>query len=161
MSLTRRTALHRFCEPSNPKNLHGKLRAILYFSLLTLALLPCKQTVFGELKPQTRLAFEKYVRISEQRISSEEASDSVPLLIDELSHQGDLTAKARVRRGDVIVESRVTRENGQPMTVPDGMVHHWVGIVFVPGLTIRQTVELMQDYNNHDRIYAPDVERSR
>jgi hypothetical protein len=67
----------------------------------------------------------------------------------------------RLRKGEVVTESRMTREDGQQIVVPDGMIHHWVGIVFVPGVSIRQTLALMQDYDNHNRIYAPEVERSK
>jgi hypothetical protein len=161
MHPTAPTSCPTLCNHSASNNSPWRRQATRGFFLFGLLLLLCKLTAFAELKPQTRQAFEHYVRISEQRISSEEASDSAPLLIDDLSQHGNLNALGRVRNGEVVVESRLTREDGQPIMVPDGMVHHWVGIVFVPGLKIRQTLELLQDYDNHDRIYAPDVERSK
>src|SRR5215472_4667217 len=161
MFLTDPARYPSLCNLSASNKFHWKGRAIRASFLFLNLLFFCELVTFADLKPQTRNAFEQYVRTTEQRISSEEASDSAPLLIDDLSRNGDSTAMMRVRNGEVVVESRMTREHGQPITVPDGMVHHWVGIVFVPGATIRQTIELMQDYNNHNRIYAPDIERSK
>ena len=149
------------CNFSASNNSFRRRQATRVYFLLGLSLLLCK-TAFAELKPETRQAFEHYVHITEQRISSDEASDSAPLLIDDLSQHGNSDVWARLRKGEVVVESRLTRDgSGHLITVPDGMVHHWVGIVFVPGLNIRQTLELMQDYDGHNRIYAPEVERSK
>ena len=45
--------------------------------------------------------------------------------------------------------------------MPNGLVHHWVGAVFVPGATVDQAVALLRDYDQHARIYRPTVERSK
>ena len=45
--------------------------------------------------------------------------------------------------------------------MPDGLIHHWVGSVFVPGATLEQAVALLQDYNRHAEIYTPTVARSK
>ena len=54
-----------------------------------------------------------------------------------------------------------TRENGRPIPVPGGMIHHWIGTTFIPGVSLAQTIAFLQDYDNHCKYYAPDVERSR
>jgi hypothetical protein len=51
--------------------------------------------------------------------------------------------------------------DGKALEVPDGIIHHWLGVVFIPGVTLEQTVRLLQDYENHAKYYAPDVKRSR
>lgn len=43
----------------------------------------------------------------------------------------------------------------------DGLVHHWVGIVFIPGVTIQRTVAVLQDYDNHQITYGPYIRRSK
>ena len=45
--------------------------------------------------------------------------------------------------------------------MPDGLIHHWVGGVFVPGATVDEAVALLQDYNRHAEIYTPTVARSK
>lgn len=41
------------------------------------------------------------------------------------------------------------------------MLHHWVGIVFVPSVRVDQAVALLQDYDRHAPVYRPAVVRSR
>ena len=41
------------------------------------------------------------------------------------------------------------------------MVHHWLGLVFVPGATLAEAVGLLQDYDRHADVYRPAVARSR
>jgi hypothetical protein len=41
------------------------------------------------------------------------------------------------------------------------MIHHWEGIVFVPDVTLEETLAFLQDYDRHEKYYAPDVERSK
>jgi len=41
-----------------------------------------------------------------------------------------------------------------------GLVHDWVGSVFVPGATIEKTIRKMQDYN-HKEDYKPEVVTSK
>jgi hypothetical protein len=41
------------------------------------------------------------------------------------------------------------------------MIHHWVGLAFIPGAKLQDVLAVLQDYNQHAVYYAPDVERSR
>jgi hypothetical protein len=41
------------------------------------------------------------------------------------------------------------------------MIHHWVGTAFVQGVTINDALAVLQDYNEHHRIYAPTVAASK
>jgi hypothetical protein len=52
------------------------------------------------------------------------------------------------------------RPDGRELDVPDGMIHHWLGTVFVPNATAAEAVQLLQDYDRHADIYAPAVARS-
>jgi hypothetical protein len=45
--------------------------------------------------------------------------------------------------------------------VPDGLIHDWIGAVLIPGSTIEDTLALIQDYDNHKKIYKPEVMASR
>lgn len=98
----------------------------------------------ADLRPETVAAFDKYVRLTEQRMARD--------TYDALATRG---------RGELFIEPVVTREQGKEIDVPGGLVHHWVGAVFVPGATVDQAVALLQDYDRHARIYQPTVERSK
>jgi hypothetical protein len=41
------------------------------------------------------------------------------------------------------------------------MIHHWVGVAFVPGAKLQDVLGVLQDYNHQAQYYAPDVERSK
>ena len=47
------------------------------------------------------------------------------------------------------------------IAVPNGLIHDWVGAVFIPGATLDRTLALVQDYNRHKDIYKPEVIDSR
>jgi hypothetical protein len=121
----------------------------------------CLEVSSAELKPQTRDAFDRYVRVAEGTIDKEESPGGAFLFIDSLPEKDHSSALARLQKGEVVVERRVTQDAGKPVEVPDGMVHHWLATVFVPGGSIETTLKLLQDYNDHSQIYAPDVERSK
>ncbi len=42
-----------------------------------------------------------------------------------------------------------------------GLIHDWVGSVFIPGATVEQTLLLVEDYNRHKEIFKPEVLDSR
>ena len=45
--------------------------------------------------------------------------------------------------------------------MPDGIIHHWLGAVFVPDASLDQAIALLQDYDHHAEIYAPAVNQSK
>jgi len=44
-----------------------------------------------------------------------------------------------------------------PPTVPDALVHHWLGGVFVPGVTVADVLAFVQDYDHHARAFEDVV----
>jgi len=54
-----------------------------------------------------------------------------------------------------------TQQDGRSIPVPHGLIHHWLGIAFIPGVSIQQVLSLLQDYNHQATNYAPEVSRSR
>ena len=117
------------------------------FVLLALVIAAATPVVAAELKPATVAAFDRYVRATEARMK------------DELSSRNRFVKP--VKAGAFAIESLKTREAGKEIDVPDGLIHHWVGTVFVPGATADQAVALLQDYNRHAEIYRPAVARSK
>jgi hypothetical protein len=66
-----------------------------------------------------------------------------------------------LQRGQVEIRQEKTEEEGKPIEVPDGLIHHWTGVAFVPGVSLESALALLQDYENHWRTYKPDVRRSK
>ena len=42
-----------------------------------------------------------------------------------------------------------------------GLLHDWVAMCFVPGVTLHETLRVLQDYERYPAIYKGDVRRSR
>jgi len=51
--------------------------------------------------------------------------------------------------------------SGREIDVPHGIIHHWMGAAFIPGVTLRQVLDLLQNYDRHQEIYKPEVIHSR
>ena len=89
------------------------------------------------------------------------SSDGAFLWVDGLSESARRAGLDALLRGELVIDRLTTRDAGQRIDVPDGLIHHWVGVVFVPGATVDQALALLQDYDRHAEIYRPAVTRSK
>ena len=124
-------------------------------ALLTATLGAPAAATGAELQPKTVAAFDRYVAATE----AQRAADPHFRWID----RPGVSAQRRqeVQKGGLLIERLETRDQGREIDVPDGLIHHWLGAVFVPGATLDQALALLQDYDRHDEIYAPNVAGSR
>lgn len=113
-----------------------------------------------QLKPETAAAFDQYVLPSEQRMS-QELNSGLFLRVDGLPLQQRSAGLAQLRNGEVIVERQQTLDHGAQISVPGGLIHHWIGTVFIPGATLTKTLAFLQDYDNQYKGYSPDVQGSK
>ena len=111
--------------------------------------------------PATSAAFDRYARLTEQRIKGEVAGTPAFLWIDTLPQNRRAEVLRGLQQAGVIIERLQTRDGSKEIDVPDGLIHHWVGTVFVPGAGLNDAVTLMQDYNRHARYFAPAIARSK
>jgi hypothetical protein len=110
----------------------------------------------AELYPHTIAAFDKYVRVTEAQMAPD------PFLrVDALAATERAAKLAALRRGELYVERLTTRDGGKSIDVPDGLIHHWLGAAFVPGATLEQAVNLMQDYDRHHDVFRPAIAQSK
>jgi hypothetical protein len=115
----------------------------------------------SELKRETIAAFDRYVRVAEERIRSEVQQPERFLYPDTLAAARRTNALSAVRRGEVVVEALEMKERGKAIDIPNGRVHHWVGVAFIQGARLEQAVKLLQDYDRHAEVYKPAVQRSK
>jgi hypothetical protein len=138
---------------------HQRLQRFSIVPLIALALfLPARA---NELKKPTLDAFNHYVQLTEARIAKEEAPGGMFLAIDDLTMEQRKTALQQLKSGEVVIDKMLTTDSGKVIDVPSGMIHHWRATVFAPGATLKQALALVQDYDHHDKYYAPDVQRSK
>ncbi len=113
----------------------------------------------ADLKPHTLQAFQRYAAATEARVLDQVGPEGPFLYLDYLPQQDRNRILADLRRGELFMARLETRDaNGQEIKIRDGLVHHWLGAVFVPGVGLEATLELIQDYDRHSEIYGPDVE---
>lgn len=135
--------------------------AALIFLLAALA----SRALPADLKPQTIAAFDRYVALSEAKIDSSlnpSPGDPAPFLwVNALPPSRRSADLASLRSGKIVIEKLTTLDDGKPIPVPGGMIHHWIGAVFIPGATLSQTLALVQDYDHHAQYYSPQVIASK
>ena len=113
-----------------------------------------------QLTSETAAAFDHYVRLSEQRMS-QELDSGLFLRIDGLQQPHRDSEYQKLKTGEVITDHLQTLDHGAPVSVPHGLIHHWIGTIFIPGATLAQTLAFLEDYDNQYKFYAPEVQRSK
>jgi hypothetical protein len=122
---------------------------------------PANAPVPVGLRSETVAAFDRYVRLTEERNEAELKRGSALLWIDSLANAQRTEAYAALKRGEVQIQQLTTIENGKPVVCPGGMIHHWVGVVFIPGVKLEDVLAVLEDYDHQSTYYSPDVERSK
>jgi len=113
-----------------------------------------------QLISETTAAFDHYVELSELRMSQE--LNSGPFLrVDGLPQSQRDTDDQQLKRGEVITDRLQTLDHGAAISVPHGLIHHWIGTIFIPGAALAQTLAFLEEYDNQYKFYAPDVQRSK
>ncbi len=113
---------------------------------------PVSADAAATLSDATRKAFQQYIEKVEAAADARGKGSQSFLWADE--------SKERLRRldgGTVVIE----RSSGtRPVNVEGGLIHDWIGAVHIPGVTLAETLALVQDYAHHKNIY-PEVIDSR
>jgi hypothetical protein len=109
----------------------------------------------------TRLAFDHYVALAQARNDAELKRDTNLLWVDGLSEGPRAEAYAALKNGEVKMQKLETLDNRKTVPCPGGMIHHWTGLVFIPGAKLDEVLSVLEDYDKHSVYFAPDVERSR
>ncbi len=107
----------------------------------------------AELKPDTVKAWRQYMRATESSMQSRLNTGKSFLWIDEAEGRNQ-----QVRRGEIVVEP--VAGHGR-LNVPNGLIHHWIGAVFIPNVSARNLLAVVDDYESYKDIYKPAVVDSR
>jgi len=121
----------------------------------------CLQVSGTELKPPTDQGFREYVKKEEQRIQSEIHDPNHFLYIDGLPDSEKTEVFSRLRDGEVIIQPITPSEHQAPVQIPGGLVHHWMAIAFMHGVTADQVLQLSRDYSRYGELYKPDVQDAK
>jgi hypothetical protein len=122
---------------------------ILAFSL---ACSPLPAQITTTLQPRTVEQFEEYARGVEQQLQERWSGKRSFLAIDD-----DSSDKAKALRGELLIHPGSPKN---PIGISNGLIHDWLGDVFIPNTTIPKLLAILQNYNRHHEIY-PEIIQSR
>ena len=107
----------------------------------------------ASLDPTTLKAWDEYVESARTQMERRLGPGNAFLWMDEVPDR-----LARVRSGEIVV-SPVGQQN--PKRVPAGLIHDWVGAVFIPKVTLGDVLQVLRDYARYKDLYQPAVIDSR
>ena len=134
----------------NPAIQGHQMRSVILAFVVTLSLgVAPAQSGATELKAQTLSAWNDYVQSAQTRMNSRLSGNSNFLWVDD-----DPARYQRVKRGEI----EVAPENGNgSLVVPGGVIHDWIGVVFIPSSSIEQVLATLSDYEHYKDFYHPTV----
>ena len=124
------------------------MRALTLFTFFTLA-----SASAATLDPATSDAWDEYVQSATQQMQQRLAAGNSFLWVDEAPDR-----LAKVRAGEVVVAPTGPHA---PKKVPAGLIHDWVGAVFIPSASINDALGVVRDYPRYKDLYQPSVVDSK
>ena len=145
-------ALWRACQFSLLVRRLHEVRTRPLLALLFLILAPSLSKA-AELKQQTVQAWETYVREVTTYMEKRVSGQSPFLWVDEKPDRVQ-----RVRAGEVLV---APVDSHNPHKVPHGLIHHWIGAMFLPNTNLDDVMRVLDNYDRYKDFYKPIVVRSK
>jgi hypothetical protein len=105
----------------------------------------------AQLKTETVKRWQQYV--DEKTVATKPSPDTPFLLTD-----GDGDFWSELRSGKTLV---APAGPNIPRRIPSGLVHDWIGTIFIPNATITQVLAAVRDYDRYKNIYRPGVVDSK
>jgi hypothetical protein len=119
----------------------------LSISLIICILLTCPPTApvaAADLKEQTRLAYERYER------------EVTRIFLERVHGRSTPSAPSALSLRDGQVVARPGNQDGI-IAVPGGLVHHWIGTIFIVGVTLHDALRVSYAYDDYHTFYKPVV----
>ena len=103
----------------------------------------------AELRSDTLAAWDRYIATLDARVKTVSAKSAF-LWVDEDRGRGQ-----RVQRGEAVA-LQVQAESA----VPHGLIHDWIGAVFVPDATLTDVFAVAHAYDDYPKWYGPTVSQA-
>jgi len=100
--------------------------------------------IMTSLKPETRAAFEAYVKAEEAKLPSMLATPTPTVGM----------AAGALRPTEIMIKNMSGKG---PIRVTEGIIHDWVGAILVPGSTAQQALNMLQSYDEIKNLYKGEV----
>lgn len=134
-------------------------RRFRFWTLLTLAAQLLSPSCYAtQLKPEANAAFDRFIALNQSRLRARVTSESSFLAIDTWAGADRAKAYADLKGGKVLIRNHLA---GKDASVPGGLIHDWLAVVFIPGATLQNALAVLQDYDQDAVYYHPDVAKSQ
>jgi hypothetical protein len=117
--------------------------------MMSTVIAPLDAQMDTKLAPETLEAFQRYVQSVESVLDQRNEEEKPFLWMDD-----DPRQREKVRSGDIVVH----QFEGDTIAVKDGLIHDWLGVMYVPGANLADTVALLKDFDRHKDIYTEVIE---
>ena len=107
----------------------------------------------ANLKPETVSAWDNYVDQTQADLQRRIQPGGCFLWTMESADRAE-----RVRAGEIVV---APAPGPNPKNVPGGLIHHWMGAMFISNRTLQQTLSVTRNYDRYKDYYQPSVIESR
>ena len=118
-------------------------------SAILFLLLSVAQARAAEPKRDTLRVWDDYIASVNESVAERNAGSRPFLWVDESSE-----TLRRVQSGKLVIT------NHDPRKVPQGLIHHWVGVMFVPNVSLGQVMQVLNSYDRYSDIYQPLIRKS-
>ena len=104
--------------------------------------------------------FESYVELTQARMDDEIRHNQF-LVIDHLADPSRREAYDQLQHGQIHIEELHTLQGGGPISIPNALIHHWAGVIFIPDVRLSKVIDVIEDYDNQSATYKPEIRRSK
>ena len=109
------------------------------FCVLAALTLTAAPAAAADLQPRTAQSYDKYAGEMTRDFVSRAAMNATT-----------------ARRCDGVIVARAGNGDGI-LNVPDGLIHHWLGLAFVRGATLKHVEQVARDYSSYPKVYKSVV----
>jgi hypothetical protein len=122
---------------------------ILTLSAILFLLLSVDLSNAAEPKRETIRAWDDYIASVNASVAERNAGGKPFLWVDDSPE-----TLQRVQNG------RLAITDHDPRKVPQGLIHHWVGVMFVPNVSLDQVMAVLNSYDRYSDIYKPLIRKA-
>lgn len=94
-------------------------------------------------------AWDRYLEAAQAKMNARLRSGGCFLQAEENAGQ-----MQRLKNGEIVVAPGADQN---PKRIPGALIHHWIGAVFVPGVTLDELLATVRDYTQYGKFYPSVV----